>query len=107
MSRKKNALTQAKRKMKIMMIQKFSPTPMPQNSNFMVKPSVTFIHHQTFAYVSSSQQKPPPSTWDLRKWKCVIKYLTIEIEGMAIYRGMAPERLDHYIDNLLFMADAK
>lgn len=44
---------------------------------------------------------------DSRRSKCINDDLTIEVEGEALYKGMAPERLENYVDNLLYMVHKK
>lgn len=37
---------------------------------------------------------------DSRKVKGVIEYLTTDIEDLVLYRGLAPEKLDHHVRHL-------
>lgn len=40
---------------------------------------------------------------DLRKGIGVINDLTTDVEGMAMYKGLALERLDHYVGHLPYI----
>lgn len=44
---------------------------------------------------------------DSRRDKGFIDELTVEVEGMVLYKGKALEKLDHYVDNLPYMVHKK
>lgn len=85
------------------------PTPMPTIRPFewVENPIITILSHQTPTPVASNQMTPPSTTRDSRRGKGVIEHLTTKIEGMTLYRDMALERVDHYVENLPYMAHEK
>lgn len=50
---------------------------------------------------------PARLTRDSRKGKDIIDDLTIDIDRVALYRGLALEKLDHYVCHLPFKADER
>lgn len=53
-----------------------------------------------FLPIILGQRAPTPPLSDLRKRKGVINDLTIDVQGMALYNGLALERLDHHVGHL-------
>lgn len=74
--------------------------PTPLN---IVEPSPASLSQHIYIPTSFGQQTSTPLVRDSRRGEGVIDDLTINVEGMAIYRGMALERLDHYVNQLLYM----
>lgn len=63
-----------------------------------IKPLPISPSPYTLPTISLGLQAPTPPMKDLRKEKCVINNLTTNIKGVALYRGMETERLDHHMD---------
>lgn len=78
-----------------------------QTFELVENPSLTTICHQTPTHVSSNQLIPHSTIQASRRGKYVIDDLTIKVEGVTLYKGMAPERMDHYVDILAYMAHEK
>lgn len=78
-----------------------TPTPLT-----IVDPSLTSPGQHILTSITWSQHKLLPYK-RLEEGKDIIVQLTVEAKRIALYRGMAPKRLDHYVDYLTYMVDEK
>lgn len=74
---------------------------MPLN---IIEPLPTSLDRHTSPPPSLGPQASAPSVRDLRKRKGVIDDLTTNIDGIALYQGMTPKNLYHYMYQPPFMA---
>lgn len=72
-----------------------------------IEPSPTSLDQHTSPIVSFGQQAPTLPVRDSRKMKGVINDIVINVEGVALYMGIILERLDHYMDQLLYVVHEK
>lgn len=110
-SRHEVVLTLSKIKKKVT-IDKLVLRPIPFN---IIEPSPIYLGQHTSPplawfktphYTSICVNKNLPSVRHLRKRKGIMIDLTTDIESVAMYSGIALERLDYYMDQIPYMVDS-